>query len=225
MSSAWRRRAAPGSGLDEGGHGLAEALVGHADHRGVGDGRVLLEHLLDLLGIDLLAAGVDAPGAPAEQRRRRRRRRPRPSRRGSSSARRRRRRRWPPTSPGPCSSRAACGPGAPRGPARPSPARRPGRRRRAPGCWVRGGTRAVGGGGRSAVVVALAMPMASDEPSESIMMSRGLWRRRPCLGLGAPHHARRHDHPQARDVPAVRLGVEGAEDRAWRTRRRRSTAT
>jgi hypothetical protein len=30
-------------------------------------------------------------------------------------------------------------------------------------------------------VVALAMAMASDEPSESIMISRGLWRSRPAF--------------------------------------------
>ena len=53
--------------LDERRDRLAEALVGHADDGGVGDRRVQLEHLLDLLRVDLLAAGVDALAAPAEQ--------------------------------------------------------------------------------------------------------------------------------------------------------------
>ena len=56
-----------GLGLDDGGDGLAELLVGHADHHGVAHRGVLLEHLLDLLGEDLLAAGVDAHRAAAEQ--------------------------------------------------------------------------------------------------------------------------------------------------------------
>ena len=55
--------------------------------------------------------------------------------------------------------------------------------------------------------------MASLEPSESTMISRSLWRSRPGLGRRRPDHAARHDHPQRRDVPAVRLGVEGPQDR------------
>src|SRR3546814_2289010 len=53
---------------DDGGHRLAEALVGQAYHAGVGDPGRGLEHLLDLLGVHLLAGGVDARRAPAEQR-------------------------------------------------------------------------------------------------------------------------------------------------------------
>ena len=53
--------------FDERGDRLAEALVGHADHGGVGDGRVQLQRLLDLLRVHLLAAGVDALAAAAEQ--------------------------------------------------------------------------------------------------------------------------------------------------------------
>ena len=51
---------------DDRAHPLAEALVGHADDEGVEDRRMALEHALDLLGEDLLAAGVDAGRAPAQ---------------------------------------------------------------------------------------------------------------------------------------------------------------
>ena len=51
--------------FDERRDGLAEAIVGHADDRGVGDGGVQLERLLDLLRVHLLAAGVDALAAAA----------------------------------------------------------------------------------------------------------------------------------------------------------------
>ncbi len=44
------------------------------------------------------------------------------------------------------------------------------------------------------------------------MISRGLWRSRPSFDLLRPHHARRHDDAQRRDVPPVGLGVEGAQD-------------
>jgi hypothetical protein len=54
--------------LDDGGDGLAVLLVGDADHEAVVDGRVALDRHLHLLGVDLLAAGVDAVGAAAEQR-------------------------------------------------------------------------------------------------------------------------------------------------------------
>ena len=53
--------------LHHGGDPLAPALVLHADDRGVVDGRVGLHRGLDLLGVDLLAAGVDGDRAPAEQ--------------------------------------------------------------------------------------------------------------------------------------------------------------
>src|SRR5215213_3759948 len=49
--------------LDEGHDGFAEAVVGNADHCGIGHRRVALEDLLDLFGVDLLAAGVDALAA------------------------------------------------------------------------------------------------------------------------------------------------------------------
>ena len=57
----------PVAGLDHGGDPLAPAVVGHADDDGVEDGGVGLERGLDLLGEDLLAAGVDALRAAAEQ--------------------------------------------------------------------------------------------------------------------------------------------------------------
>ena len=47
-------------------HLLAVALVGHADDQRVEDGGMALEHVLDLLGEDLLAAGVDRRRAPPE---------------------------------------------------------------------------------------------------------------------------------------------------------------
>src|SRR5439155_6610239 len=46
---------------------LAETLVGNADHDGVANTGVFFERLLDLLGIDLLAARVDAHRAPPEK--------------------------------------------------------------------------------------------------------------------------------------------------------------
>ena len=58
----------PVARLDERGHPLAEPLVGHADDERVEDVRVGLERALDLLGEHLLAAGVDARVAAAEQR-------------------------------------------------------------------------------------------------------------------------------------------------------------
>ena len=58
---------APGSELDDRGDGLAELLVGDADRHRVDDRVVGLQHLLDLLGEHLLAAGVDAHRAAAEQ--------------------------------------------------------------------------------------------------------------------------------------------------------------
>ncbi|HLB83496.1 MAG TPA: FtsQ-type POTRA domain-containing protein, partial [Steroidobacteraceae bacterium] len=53
--------------LDERGDRLAPLLVGQPDDRGVGDGRVQFEALFDLLRVHLLAAGVDALAAPAEE--------------------------------------------------------------------------------------------------------------------------------------------------------------
>ena len=53
--------------FDQRGDGLAETLVGHADHCCIDDGRVLLQHFLDFLWEDLLAAGVDALAAAAIQ--------------------------------------------------------------------------------------------------------------------------------------------------------------
>ena len=61
--------ASPVAGLDDGGDPLAPALVGHADDDGVEHGRVGLEGGLDLLGEDLLAAGVDALRARGPSRR------------------------------------------------------------------------------------------------------------------------------------------------------------
>src|SRR5581483_6855282 len=49
---------------------LAPAVVVDADHEHVVDVRVCLERRLDLLGVDLLAAGVDALRAAAQQRHR-----------------------------------------------------------------------------------------------------------------------------------------------------------
>ena len=85
-ASVEHRRAA--AELDERDNLLAEALVGQADddrveHVGVGADRGL-----DLFGEDLLAAGVDAARAPAEQHDVARRRRSSPSRRARPSARR-----------------------------------------------------------------------------------------------------------------------------------------
>ena len=52
--------------LDEGGDLLAPALVVGADDGGVEDVVVAQQDGLDLLGVDLLAAGVDADRAAAE---------------------------------------------------------------------------------------------------------------------------------------------------------------
>ncbi len=46
---------------------LAEPFVGRAEHHGIRDVGMHLQHRLDLFGIHLLAAGVDAQRAPAEQ--------------------------------------------------------------------------------------------------------------------------------------------------------------
>ena len=69
-----RRRAELGLGgplalaqLHEGRHLLAPALVRRAHDHGVVDRGVVLERLLDLLGEDLLAAGVDGDRVAAEQ--------------------------------------------------------------------------------------------------------------------------------------------------------------
>ena len=53
--------------LDDRHHDLAPPLVGHAEHARVAHGRVRLQRLFDLLGEDLLAGGVDALRAAAEQ--------------------------------------------------------------------------------------------------------------------------------------------------------------
>ena len=46
---------------------LPEPRVGHADHDAVEHARVLAQLGFDLVGVDLLAAGVDARGAPTEK--------------------------------------------------------------------------------------------------------------------------------------------------------------
>ena len=56
-----------GHEFDHGGDALAEALVGHAHHHRVAHLRQQLHAFLDFLGEDLLAAGVDARRAAAEQ--------------------------------------------------------------------------------------------------------------------------------------------------------------
>ena len=61
------RPSAPGSSGDDGGDGLPEALVVDADDEAVDDAGDALDGLLDLLGEDLLAAGVDDLVAAAEQ--------------------------------------------------------------------------------------------------------------------------------------------------------------
>ena len=86
---------------------LAELVVVDADDEAVEDAVDALDRLLDLFGEDLLAAGVDAPGCRGRAGQRAVLRRPWPSRRGTSSARRRSRGTCGPTSPRPCSSRAA----------------------------------------------------------------------------------------------------------------------
>src|SRR4051812_41086534 len=58
----------PGAGLDERGDPLAEPLVGLSDDERVEHVRVRLQRSLDLLREDLLAPGVDARVAAAEQR-------------------------------------------------------------------------------------------------------------------------------------------------------------
>ena len=63
-------RARPGAGSHDGGDPLAPPLVGDADDEGVEHLRVGLQRRLDLLGVDLLAARVDALRAAAEQRHR-----------------------------------------------------------------------------------------------------------------------------------------------------------
>ena len=55
------------AGLHHGGHLLAPPLVGDPDHEHVEHLRVALERRLDLFGIDLLAARVDALRTAAEQ--------------------------------------------------------------------------------------------------------------------------------------------------------------
>src|SRR6201997_5027518 len=52
--------------LDQRGHALAEAVVGHADDKRVEHVGMRLQRALDLFGVDLLAAGVHARVAPAE---------------------------------------------------------------------------------------------------------------------------------------------------------------
>ena len=53
--------------LHEGHHLLAPALARARRHHDVGDGGVPDDGLLDLLGEDLLATGVDRDRVPAEQ--------------------------------------------------------------------------------------------------------------------------------------------------------------
>ena len=59
--------AAPGGDRGHGGDGLAETLVVDADDEAVDDAVDALDGLFDLLGEDLLAAGVDDVAAAAEQ--------------------------------------------------------------------------------------------------------------------------------------------------------------
>src|SRR5437763_8059721 len=61
----WSRRG-PRPGLDERRDPLAPLLVGHADHHGVEDVGMALQGGLDLFRIHLLAARVDADGAPPQ---------------------------------------------------------------------------------------------------------------------------------------------------------------
>ena len=160
----------PGVRFHERGDRLAPLVVGHADHGGVGDRRVQLQRFLDLFWIDLLAAGVDALTAPAEQGDRAvgldrgvvaGNRVPLAVDEGRTSG---------PTWPRPCSTRSGCGRAAPLGRVRPTLASRLARRR-----WT---TRVVGaelelGGlaarfGRGRLV---AIPIASLEPNESTMIT------------------------------------------------------
>ncbi len=56
--------------LDQGRDSLPEALVGKSDHQGIEDVLVRLQRALDLLRVDLLAAGVDARVAATQERER-----------------------------------------------------------------------------------------------------------------------------------------------------------
>ena len=58
---------APGATRGDGGDRLPERLVVDADHEAVDDAVDALDGFLDLLGEDLLAAGVDHVAAAAEQ--------------------------------------------------------------------------------------------------------------------------------------------------------------
>jgi hypothetical protein len=60
-------RGGTGAELDQRGHPLAEAVVGHAEDQRVEHVGVRLQRALDLLGEDLLAAGVHARVAAAEK--------------------------------------------------------------------------------------------------------------------------------------------------------------
>src|SRR5262249_60013193 len=60
------RRPVARAGLDHGGHLLAEALVGRANHYRVVYGGMAAEHLLHFLRVDLFASGVDRYRAAAE---------------------------------------------------------------------------------------------------------------------------------------------------------------
>ena len=61
-----RRRLAR-DGLEDRRHPFTESRVRHAHHDGIDDRGVGLQHRFDLLGIDLLAARVDAHGPPPEE--------------------------------------------------------------------------------------------------------------------------------------------------------------
>src|ERR1700681_2230640 len=65
--AAYRVGVERGAGVqhDERLHLMAEQLMGHADHRDLGDLGVLQESVLDLGGIDVLAAPDDEVAAPA----------------------------------------------------------------------------------------------------------------------------------------------------------------
>src|SRR4051812_24971607 len=54
------------NGLYDGNDPLAPPLIRYADNQGVVDRRMRLDRLLDLLGVDLLPAGVDALRAAAQ---------------------------------------------------------------------------------------------------------------------------------------------------------------
>ena len=198
--------------LDERPDRFAEALVGHADDGGVGDYGVQLEDLLDLLRVDLLATGVDALAAPAEEahgaigidgRPVTRHRVAHPVDRAERgrrlvrvlvvAERHRAGHRDETGFPGPGHDVDASLGDHPRVLGELE------RRRRRRGF---GGRRAGGHADR------FRRPQRVDEDQPIVVAQESV------LGLLRPHHAGRDDHPQRRDVPATGLGIEGAQDRS-----------